>query len=389
LESYAIFIYDDQGNPIQLIGAIKDITEIEELIEERERILESINDYFYVLDLQMNFKYCNQAFANRYLEGNREKVIGKNIYEMFPFLKQSVLAEHLSNAINSGISDHFDLYLDVEELAPVWIEEHIYPFENGLSVLFRDISDRKVAEQNLQKLNAALQIKTQELTNSNTELERFAYVASHDLQEPLRMVSSFMQLFEKKYERLVDETGKKYIQFAVDGAERMKLLIRDLLQYSRAGSGSLEIKQVNMNVVLKEVLLLFKNEIYQVDAEIKYGNLPIIQAGKSAMIQLMQNLIGNALKYRREEKPVVEISGVETDQEWIIHIKDNGIGIEPRYFEKIFIVFQRLHNKNEYGGTGIGLSVCKKIVERYKGRIWVASEPGKGSVFSFSIPKKK
>ena len=144
-----------------------------------------------------------------------------------------------------------------------------------------------------------------------------------------------------------------------------------------------------MNGVLKEVLLLFKNEIYQVDAEIKYGNLPIIQAGKSAMIQLMQNLIGNALKYRREEKPVVEISGEETDQEWIIHIKDNGIGIEPRYFEKIFIVFQRLHNKNEYGGTGIGLSVCKKIVERYKGRIWVASEPGKGSVFSFSIPKKK
>ena len=125
------------------------------------------------------------------------------------------------------------------------------------------------------------------------------------------------------------------------------------------------------------------------DAEIKFEHLPNIKAGKSAMLQLMQNLIGNALKYRRKENPVVEISGEETEQEWVIHVKDNGIGIDPRYFEKIFIVFQRLHNKDAYGGTGIGLSICKKIVEQYKGKIWVTSEPGKGSVFSFSIPKKR
>jgi len=389
LESYAIFIYDDEGIPIQLIGAMKDITEIEELIEERERILESINDYFYVLDRQMNFKYCNQAFANRYLKGSKEAVIGINLYALFPVLDQSELAEHLTNAIASGISDHFEIYLDYKEINVGWFEEHMYPFENGISVLFRDISYRKETEENLRKLNMALNLKTQELTNTNTELERFAYVASHDLQEPLRMVSSFMQLFEQKYKDIVDETGKQYIHFAVDGAERMKTMIRDLLQYSRAGSGSLEITQVDMNVVLKEVLLLFKNEIYQVDADIKFEHLPVIKAGKSAMIQLMQNLIENALKYRGKENPVVEISGEETEQEWMIHVKDNGIGIDPKYFEKIFIVFQRLHNKDAYSGTGIGLSICKKIVEQYKGKIWLVSEPGKGSVFSFSIPKKR
>ena len=387
MESYGIFIFDEEGTARQMIGAMQDVTVIETLVEEREQIIESINDYFYVLDKNMNFKYCNQAFAKRFLQGEGKDFLGKNLYTLFPGVKGTEILDHLIRVIETGTSDHFEYYMRSDERFSGWYEEHMYPFENGISVLFRDISKRKETEENLLKLNTALNVKTQELTNTNTELERFAYVASHDLQEPLRMVSSFMQLFEKKYAGIVDEAGKKYIHFAVDGAERMKALIKDLLQYSRAGSGSLEIIQVNMNEVLKEVLLLFKNEIYQVDAEIKYGNLPTILAGKSAMIQLMQNLIGNALKYRRKENPEVEISAEENEQEWIIHVRDNGIGIESQYFEKIFIIFQRLHNKDEYSGTGIGLSVCKKIVERYKGKIWVVSEPGKGSVFSFSIPK--
>lgn len=236
--------------------------------------------------------------------------------------------------------------------------------------------------------NNSLKIKTEELTNSNIELERFAYVASHDLQEPLRMITNFMQLFEKKYGDRVDETGRKYIRFAVDGSLRMKNMITDLLQYSRAGSGVLQKEEVDMNTLMHEVLLLFRNELYQTNVNIVVEPLPVIRAGRIPMLQLMQNLLSNAIKFRSDSDPSVVVSGKELEQEWIISIKDNGIGIDPEFAEKIFVVFQRLHTKEEYSGTGIGLSICKKIVERYNGKIWVESEPDKGANFMFSIPKE-
>lgn len=247
-----------------------------------------------------------------------------------------------------------------------------------------------VMKRNAERIvaNNALKIKTEELTNSNIELERFAYVASHDLQEPLRMVSNFMQLLEKKYADAVDDTGKKYIHFAVDGALRMKSMITDLLQYSRAGSGALQTEDLDMNALLKEVLLLFRNELYQTNVNIVVEPLPVIRAGRIPMLQLMQNLLSNAIKFRGQSDPRIVVSGKELEQEWIISVKDNGIGIDPEFAEKIFVVFQRLHSKEEYSGTGIGLSICKKIVERYNGKIWVESEADKGAEFIFSIPKE-
>jgi len=259
---------------------------------------------------------------------------------------------------------------------------------SGVACFAKDITDLKTAGAKLLELNNSLEKRAAELAVSNGELERFAYVASHDLQEPLRMVSSFLQLLQRKYNDQLDETARKYIHFSVDGAERMKQLINDLLQYSRVGTSSLEITQVNMEEVMEDVLLLFRNEVHTIDAEIIIGPMPVIEAGKSAMAQLMQNLVGNALKYRSIEKPMVTISAKELPDAWEFMVKDNGIGIDAQYREKIFVIFQRLHNKDQFNGTGIGLAICKKIIECYQGKIWVESEFGKGSKFIFAIPKR-
>lgn len=251
----------------------------------------------------------------------------------------------------------------------------------------RDITERKENEALLLELNNRLKQRADELAASNIELERFAYIASHDMQEPLRMITSFLQLFKKKYEDQIDETAEQYIHFAVDGAERMKKLIMDLLQYSRVGSNKEDYEAINTNSLLKEVVNVFLSHIEETKATITIGELPAIRANKTQLFQLFQNLIGNALKYYGDKPPVIHISGKEEKNHFSFSVRDNGIGIKPIFFEKVFILFQRLHHKNEYSGTGIGLAICKKIIERHNGRIWVESEPGKGSCFYFTINK--
>jgi signal transduction histidine kinase len=246
-----------------------------------------------------------------------------------------------------------------------------------------------VQHQKLEEANKQLQLRSEELEKTNVELERFVFVASHDLQEPLRLVANFVQLFEKKYKDIVDDTGKKYIRFAVDGVSRMRNLLKDLLQYSQAGADSLEIEKIDINEIVQEVLLPYGDELNQPGLSIKKIDLPVIKAGRTAMIQLMQNLLSNAIKFKGKRETEIVIKGEETSSDWTISVADNGIGIDHQYFEKIFIVFQRLHSHEEYEGTGIGLSICKKIVDRYHGRIWVESESGMGSCFKFSIPKNQ
>lgn len=251
----------------------------------------------------------------------------------------------------------------------------------------RDITKQKETEIVLKQLNEKLKKRAEELADSNIELERFAYVASHDLQEPLRMVTSFLQLLQKKYEPQLDETANKYIELAVDGASRMKNLINDLLQFSRVSSSTIVLSQVDTNEIVTELKELFKIKLQQTGGDIIWSNLPVIKADKTPITQLMQNLIGNALKYRSEMPPVIKIKCEEELLFWKFSFEDNGIGIDPKFFDKIFVIFQRLHNKDEYSGTGIGLAICKKIVERFDGKIWLTSKPGKGSTFYFSIPK--
>lgn len=251
----------------------------------------------------------------------------------------------------------------------------------------RDITLQKETEIILNDLNEKLKIRAEELADSNVELERFAYVASHDLQEPLRMVSSFLQLLQKKYEPQLDETANKYINLAVDGANRMKRLISDLLQFSRVTSTAIALIPVDTNEIMQELTELFKTKIQACNGKLLISNMPIVNADRTQMTQLLQNLISNALKYKGDRDPIIKVNTTETEKEWTFLIEDNGIGIDPKFFEKIFVIFQRLHNKDEYSGTGIGLAICKKIVDRFNGKIWVESEPGKGSKFYFSIPK--
>jgi PAS domain S-box-containing protein len=243
-----------------------------------------------------------------------------------------------------------------------------------------DITDmKKGAERILFKLN-------EDLHRSNKELEQFAYVASHDLQEPLRMVSSFTQLLAQRYKDKLDQDGKEFIHYAVDGAVRMQRLINDLLNYSRIGTRGQKFNWVNFQDVMQKTLSNLKIRIEEKNASIFYDGLPSVKGDDIQLIQLMQNLIGNALKFCKAE-PVIQISAIESDNYYQFSVKDNGIGIEPQYFDKIFLIFQRLLPKDRYEGTGIGLAICKRIVERHGGKIWVESTPGEGTTFYFTLIK--
>jgi len=257
-----------------------------------------------------------------------------------------------------------------------------------LSVYFKDITERKLSDLRLNELNENLQKQTKELAASNTELEQFAYVASHDLQEPLRMVTSFLSLLEKKYGDVIDDKGKKYIDFAVDGAQRMRQIILDLLEYSKAGQTEFNREDINLNELVHEIQVLFRKQVEEKNAVIHVGDLPVIHAYKVPLRQVFQNLIGNALKYTSQDiSPQINISAKELKDQWQFTVTDNGIGIEKEYFEKIFVIFQRLHTRREFSGTGIGLAITKKIIETMRGNIWVESNAGKGSAFYFTIPK--
>ena len=249
----------------------------------------------------------------------------------------------------------------------------------GFSKITRDYSDRKQAEEALKKQAA-------ELARSNADLEQFAYVASHDLQEPLRMVISFMQLLEKRYRGKLDADADEFIGFAVDGATRMKQLISDLLTYSRVSTSLEEPAPTDCEMVLLNVMTNLGLSLQESGAVVTHDPLPTVHANYSQTVQLLQNLVANAVKFRGPQPPRVHISALRTRTEWVFSVSDNGIGISPEHCERIFVIFQRLHDRISYPGTGIGLAICKKIVERHGGRIWVESTSGEGSTFFFTIP---
>jgi PAS domain S-box-containing protein len=257
-----------------------------------------------------------------------------------------------------------------------------------LVLAIKDITNRILSARRLRELNLSLKEQTKELAASNAELEQFVFVASHDLQEPLRMITSFLTQLEKKYDSVLDDKGRQYIHFATDGAKRMRQVILDLLEFSRVGHADPERNTVDLNQVLEEIISMHKQLVKERDAIIEFDKLPKINAVRSLILQLFQNLINNAIKYQeKDHKPVVKIAWSEDDDYWHFRIRDNGIGIAKEYSEKIFHIFQRLHGREEYTGTGIGLALCKKIVQEHGGEIGVESEEGKGSTFYFTIAK--
>jgi PAS domain S-box-containing protein len=245
-----------------------------------------------------------------------------------------------------------------------------------------DITDRKRAEDQLRKT-------MEDLERSNRELEQFAYVASHDLQEPLRMVSSYTQLLARRYEDQLDQDARDFITYAVDGAGRMQRLINDLLAYSRVGTRGQAFLETDSGQVLEQAVANLRPAIEESAAVVTHDALPTIVADGSQLMQVFQNLLGNAIRFRADTRPVIHVGAQRRDGEWLFSVSDNGIGIEPQYHDRIFIIFQRLHPRDEYPGTGIGLALCKRIVERHGGRIWVESELGQGATFYFTIPMRE
>lgn len=379
------------GKCIKIYGSFQDIDkskkdelEILKLYEEKNTILESIGDGFFTLDKNWIVTYWNHE-AEKMLGIPREKVVGKNLWNIFSDQANAHSYRKYKEAIDSSQRVLFEDYF-----APLdrWFEIIAYPSKNGLSVYFKDITDRINAQIELNELNLNLQKTAHDLAISNAELEQFAYIASHDLQEPLRMITSFLTQLEKKYNELIDEKGKQYIYFAVDGAKRMRRIILDLLEYSRVGRSEGKPEEVDLNEVLKEILSLYKKQIEETSATIHLCDLPVLRGFRSPLRQLFQNLISNALKYQdKNGMPVIQIEAEEMPNHWKFSIKDNGIGIEPEYHERIFNIFQRLHNKDEYSGTGIGLAIVKKIVDAMGGEIRIKANERKGSIFIFTIPK--
>jgi light-regulated signal transduction histidine kinase (bacteriophytochrome) len=233
-----------------------------------------------------------------------------------------------------------------------------------------------------------LQQQAEALARSNTELEQFAYVASHDLQEPLRMVTSYLQLLERRYKGKLDADADEFIAFAVDGATRMQALINSLLKYSRVSTRGKPFELVDCADVLDRVLFSLQMAIEENHAVVAHDDLPTVMADGTQLTQMFQNLISNAIKFHDDRPPKIHVGAEHSDGEWLFSVRDDGIGIDPQHFERIFRIFQRLHNRTEYPGAGIGLTICKKVVERHGGRIWVESELGKGSTFYFTIPDR-
>ena len=357
---------------------------VTEVLEERNTILESIGDAFFAIDRNWTVTYWNNT-AQKVLNVPKDKIIGRNLWDVFSGSVGSLSHMQYSLAMKSNKAIHFEDYYDVIDR---WYEISAYPADNGLSVYFKDITERKSGEIRMREMNERLVKHAKALAISNAELEQFAYVASHDLQEPLRMVTSFLTQLEKKYGEIIDEKGKKYIYFAVDGAKRMRQIILDLLEFSRVGRTDDDLEEVDINLLVEDISILFRKQIEETKAVIKFTDLPVVRTFKSPIRQVFQNLIGNSLKYHKQsEAPHIFISCEETDAQWLFSVKDNGIGIDPEYYDKIFIIFQRLHNKDEYSGTGMGLAVTKKIVENLGGTIWLSSEEGKGSTFYFTLLK--
>jgi signal transduction histidine kinase len=231
-----------------------------------------------------------------------------------------------------------------------------------------------------------LALKVAELARSNAELEQFAYVASHDLQEPLRMIANYTQLLAERYRGKLDEQADKYIAYSVDGAVRMQALIQDLLKFSRVGKQEIEHRTTDCRAVVEQALMNLQAAVLESRATVRWNSLPVLIADPSQLTQVFQNLIANAIKFHGPEAPVILINAEEKDHEWVLTVSDNGIGIPPENWQDIFVIFRRLHTRTEYGGNGIGLSICKKIIERHGGTLWVEAQPTPGCCFKFTLP---
>jgi len=317
----------------------------------------------------------------------RDELVGQKVKNIIPEgFAERLLADALrsaEDALAQQIGTGIELTGRRKNGSHFPIEIMLSPLESAEGILvtaaIRDITKRKKAEAHLLQ-------KVEELNRSNEELEQFAYIASHDLQEPLRMVASYTQLLSKRYKGRLDSDADEFISFAVDGASRMQRLINDLLAYSRVGTKAMDLHDTSSEEALQQALINLRGAVAESGAIVTQDPLPTVLADEMQLIHLFQNLLGNAIKYQNPGIPRVHVSACRNgENKWIFSVKDNGLGIDSQYFEKIFGMFQRLHKREEFAGTGVGLAICKKIVERHGGTISVESQPGHGSTFRFAL----
>jgi PAS domain S-box-containing protein len=389
LASTSIAALRDQDGNLQGFSEIShDLSESKESEAKYRGLLEAAPDAMVVVSEDEKIVLLNLQVENQF-GYPRDELIGQPLRNIIPegFAERLIAdgtrtaADALAQQIGTGI----ELSGRRKDGSEFPIEIMLSPLRSAEGVLvtaaIRNISARKKFEIDLAKT-------VEELKRSNGELEHFAYVASHDLQEPLRMVASYTQLLAKRYKGRLDSEADEFIAFAVDGAQRMQGLIQDLLAYSRAGTSGRALREFSSEDALQAALTNLRATIEESGAVVTHDSLPTIRSDDMQLTQVFQNLVGNAIKYRSAAVPHVHVAVANGgSHEWTFSVRDNGMGIDPQYFERIFVLFQRLHGRQQYEGTGIGLAICKKVLERLGGRIWVESKPQQGSTFYFALPK--
>jgi PAS domain S-box-containing protein len=365
-----------------------DLSETKESEARYRGLLEAAPDAMVVVNQAGEIVLLNLQ-AETQFGYRRDELLGQRVKSIIPegFAERLIAdgtrsaADALAQQIGTGI----ELIGRRKDGSEFPIEIMLSPLESAEGILvtaaIRNITERKESDEHLAKT-------VEELKRSNDDLQQFAYVSSHDLQEPLRMVSSYTQLLAKRYKGRLDSDADAFITFAVDGCNRMQGLIQDLLAYSRAGTNGKALLEISGEDALQTALTNLRIAIEHNGAVVTHDSLPAVTTDGTQLTQVFQNLVGNAIKYHGAEAPRVHVSATRNGgNEWIFSVRDNGLGIDPQYFERIFIIFQRLHGRDEFEGTGIGLAICKKILERLGGRIWVESQPEKGSTFYFALPE--
>jgi len=398
----------ESAEGILVTAAIRDISvrkaAEEHLVQMEGRyrgLLEAAPDAMVVVNQGGEIVLVNVQ-AEKQFGYSRDQLVGQKVKNIIPegFAERLIadatrsVADALAQQIGMGI----ELLGRRKDGSEFPIEIMLSPLESAEGILvtaaIRNISVRKKSEEDNAELERRVEERTKELAvanqvlgQSNLELKQFAYVASHDLQSPLRSISGFVQLLQLEYEGKLDEQARDWIRRTVQSIEQMQTLIRDLLSYSRVDARSRPFTRIPFPDVVNDALTLLDSSIHDSGAQITCGPLPEITGDRSQLVQLVQNLIGNGLTYRGDQPPRIHLSAEPSGKEWIFSVRDNGIGIDPKYHEQIFEIFKRLHDQKEYPGTGIGLAVCRRVVNRHGGRIWVESEPGHGSIFRFTIPE--
>jgi PAS domain S-box-containing protein len=382
-------IRDENDVTTHYLAIGEDISERKQMEETLQRsiaryrgIFEGVQDAILVESLTGEILDVNERACEMF-GYERQELLAKTVMEIVPEGQSAIISYETDNQVVPEGPVEMVNIRSSGELFPVEMTARLQKIGDDIVMLvvLRDITERKRVEQ-------ALQQSRLELERSNTELERFASVASHDLREPLRAVAGFANLLKKRFGGRLDEEANEYIEFILDGTSRMQELIDALLMYSRVGTQGKDFEPTNSEDVLKKAISNLAMAIEESEAVVSHDPLPVVNADCVQLEQLFQNLLGNAIKFRSEERPKIHLGVKRKESEWKFSVKDNGIGIDPKHAERIFVIFQRLHTREKYPGTGMGLAICKRIIERHGGRIWVESEAGKGSTFYFTLPNR-